>query len=223
MLRHFSFRTYLAGFLSVCLLALGQANEIPNGDFENGKGQWGLFVPPGMEDKVCTWKLSIENPHSGGTCGELRSEVTARYSLYSKHLIPVAAEERYRVVAWIRADANAAAQKSGPGIVIRLVLKNGKKDVKDSPAIFIGINGNASLEAMKRTLKFPGLTAPMPQEWTKIEAVVEIPKIEGGLDSMDFSIFGQFIQGTFYVDDISVEKVEADTPLTPMEDLYSRL
>lgn len=215
--------TIVAGLLTLITFAHGYAaNEILNPGFESGKVDWYLFVPSESQDKACQYNLSSRESHSGKTCAEISSDDFARFGLSYKRRLFVNSGERYRVIAWVKADSSASVKNSTQGFLIRFVLTQGKADAPKSPAIFIGLNGNITIESLIEGTKLRGLAAPLPTEWTKVEAVVEIPVVKEGIDGMQMSLCGQNTRGTIWIDDVSIEKVSENTPLSPVGENFLR-
>lgn len=191
-------------------------NLIKNPSFESGNEAWSLFVPEAEKTKGCSFSVESTGAHSGMFCAVMNSDDFARYSLTSNGAIKIVPGERYRITAWIGADVAAKAADKTPGVVIRFILRKGNVDATDSPAVFVGLNSKVALAYLKKPYDLGNLAAPLPNQWTKVEAVFEIPTVEGGLDTMGLGIFGQNTSGKIYVDDVVLEKVDASTPLAPV-------
>jgi hypothetical protein len=115
--------------------------------------------------------------------------------------------DHYRITAWVRAEIAAQVQPKTPGFVIRLNLLQGQADAA---------GGHLYLElgnVVSRGQAPADSAAGLPQDWTKVEAVVEIPP---GVDSMGPSLFAWWVKGNFFVDDFSVQKVDASVPANPV-------
>jgi len=203
----------LTVFTCVSFNAARAQNIIQNPGFELDKTGWGIFVPEESQAKNCQFVLSSKNTHSGSNGAEISSDDFARYSLTANTSIPVKSGERYRVTAWVKAGPGAEVKEGTPGCVLRLVLRNGNSDTPGGGAIFIGLNGKVTVRPNEN---MDPLNTPVPKDWTKVEAVVEIPVITGGVDNMGLGVFGWYTKGTIYVDDVSVEKVSEATFLSPV-------
>ena len=188
-------------------------NIIQNPGFELDKTGWGLFVPEESQPKNCQFVLSSKNAHSGSNGAEISSDDFARYSLTVNAPIPIKSGERYRVSLWVKAGPGAEVKEGTPGCVLRLVLRNGNSDTTGGGAIFIGMNGKVTVRPNEN---LSPLSTPVPKDWTKVEAVVEIPVFTDGVDNMVMGLFGWYTKGTIYVDDVSVEKVSETTPVSPV-------
>ena len=206
----------IVAFFFAFIREIHAENALLNPGFETDKAEWNLFVAPESVDKNCKFRIAGAHPHSGRNCAEVVSEDFARLGIIPSRSIFVTAGERYRVSAWIRADAGAEIKPGSPGVLIRLTLRHGKEDAAGKPAIFIGLNGNVAILSLKTPVALPGLATELPSDWTKLEAVVEIPAINDGVDSLVLGVFGQYTKGTFYIDDVSLEKVSESTPLSPV-------
>jgi len=179
---------------------------ISNGGFENGVAGWATFVPAESKDKGCVFDAVSDAPHSGKSCARLQSTDFARFGVGSGQWIPVQAGEHYHVAAWVRADPAAVVHAKAPGFVIRLNLRQGSADAAGGH-LFIALGNLVSRDTPVAS------NADLPKEWTKVEAVVEIPP---GVDSVGTSFFSWWVKGTLFVDDFSIEKVDASTPATPL-------
>ena len=179
---------------------------VSNGGFEEGTTGWGIFVPEESQDKACGFDVVSVMPHSGAKSGRLHSDDYARFSIGTA-AIPVHPGERYRVTAWVRPDPAAHVRKGAPGFAIRLNLRAGNADAMGAH-LFIGLGNRVSLGEAPA-----GSTAPLPKDWTKVEAIVEIP---AGVDAILPSLFAWWVKGFIFVDDLSVEKVDASTTVTPL-------
>ena len=203
----------LTVFASVCAGTASAQNLLSNPGFEADKAKWGLFVPGESQAQNCRFAISPKDAHSGAACAEVSSDQFARFSLTSNSPIAIKSGERYRVVAWVKAGPGAEVNEGTSGVVLRLMLRNGNSDAAGSAAIFVGLNGKVTVKP-REDMKAIG--AAIPKEWTKTEAVFEIPAIKEGVDSMGLGVFGWATKGTFFVDDVSVEKVSETTALSPV-------
>ncbi|MCE0499653.1 MAG: heparinase II/III family protein [Methylacidiphilales bacterium] len=178
---------------------------VPNGSFEEGKTGWSLYVPSDSQGKNCRFTISQDSPHTGTSCGLMQADSFARFWL-SWPSIPVQPGERYRVSAWVRGGTDLQFQPRTAGVLIRLSLTQNKENSPGGP-LFLALNGEVT---RKDT---PNTPAPIPTKWTQMEAVVEIP---ADADSMSPFFFCWNAMGSLYVDDVSIEKVDASVPLTPL-------
>ncbi|MGB8356023.1 MAG: carbohydrate binding domain-containing protein [Chthoniobacteraceae bacterium] len=179
---------------------------VSNGEFENGIAGWTVFVPAESKDKGCVFDTVNDAPHSGKSCARLQSTDFARFGVGAGQGIPVQPGEHYRVTAWVRADPAAELHAKAPGFVIRLNLRLGSADAAGGH-LFISQGNLVSRDTPAES------KTDLPKEWTKVEAVVEIPP---GVDTMYPSFFSWWVKGTLFVDDFSIEKVDASTPATPL-------
>ena len=134
--------------------------------------------------------------------------VLPRFGVGAGLPIRVQAGEHYRVEAWVRADAAAELHAKAPGFVIRLNLRQGDADAAGEH-LYIELGNVVSRDTPAES------KAQLPKEWTKVEAVVEIPAGVDELMSLRSSREREW-KGTLFVDDFSVEKVETSTPATPL-------
>jgi len=179
---------------------------IPNGGFEEGITNWGIFVPDEAKDANCRFDVVSTNPHSGANCVRLQSDDYARFSIGSA-LLPVQPGEHYHVSVWVRADPAAHVLLKTPGFAIRLYLRQGNGDAEGGH-LFIGLGNRVS-----RNTPPDAVSKTFPTTWTQISAVVEIPP---GVDAMGPGLFCWRTKGAIYADDFSIEKVDASTALTPI-------
>ena len=205
----FRSRAGLIPGLCLFLLALALAPEaradalVPNGGFEDGLTGWTPFIAGDSQDKNCRAEAVGDAPHSGAACLRLQADDFARFCLGAKP-VPVQAGDRYRVTAWVRADAKAQARSGAPGFAVRLGLYQGKAETPGGHLhVVFGdrVSRNAPADP----------AGPLPTEWTKIEAVFEVP---AGTDTIIPGLFAWYEKGAVYVDDFSLEKADPATPVT---------
>ena len=201
-----------AWMIPACFPGIVRAdNLISNPGFESGTNGWDLFVPGESRDKKCSFLLSGSTVHSGSACAEISSEDFARFGITSQSPIPVNPGGRYRVSAWVKATPGSEVKAKTTGFFFRFELNHGNRNAFGNPLIFIGLNGKVAVSPDgDRT----PLATALPTEWTKMEAVVEIPA--EGVDNMRLVVFGGYTKGSIFIDDISVEKVSGTTTLSPL-------
>jgi hypothetical protein len=204
-----TFLTLLLAYAGIQFSA-GQ-NLIANGGFEGGIKSWNLWVPAESQGANCRFDVVSDSPHSGTNCARLQSDDYGRFAIGTDPF-PAQPGEHYRVTAWVRADPAALARVNTHGVapsagfVIRLHLSQDKVETQGGH-FFIGL-GNVVTRGAPAAL-----TTALPKDWTKVEAVVEIPP---GVDSVNPSLFSWWVTGTIFIDDFSIEKVDASTPITPL-------
>ncbi len=204
------YQQVLAVLLSLLLgyigIQMGSAQElVGNGGFETGITGWSLFVPDESKGKNCRFDVVSDAPHSGTNCVRLQSDDFARFGIGTTGF-PVQPGDHYHISAWIRADAAAQVRPKAPGFIIRLNLRQGTGEAAGGH-LFIGPGNVVSRENPADS------SAGLPKDWTLVEAVVEIPP---GVDSVLPSIFSWWVNGTLFVDDFSIQKVDPSTPVTPL-------
>jgi len=194
-------------------LALGltanAGNVVSNPGFEDGKEKWGLFVPKDGEGMIDGFQISNEAPHSGVSSALMKLTGPGRCAL-NANLIPVQPGERYRLTAWVKFSGNSVLTQGMPGAFIRATLmESAGKDIADPRRhMHIGLSGK-----MARVDNVAKLAvSELPKQWTKIEGVIEIP---AGTTIMGPALFVQGVTGDVSWDDVSVEAVPANTPLSP--------
>jgi hypothetical protein len=208
--------TALAWMISICFPSIVHAdNLISNPGFESDKSGWVPFVPGESKDKMCSFLISGSLAHSGSACAEISSEDFARFGIAYKDTISVRPGERYRVGAWVKATPGSQVKKRTPGFIIRFTLQQGRQAAFGNPMIFIGLNGKV---AVAPDGDLTELATALPTEWTKMEAVVELPA--EGVDNIGMGVFGCYTKGSIFIDDISVEKVSGTTALSPLTSKY---
>ncbi len=183
---------------------------IQNPGFEQGKDSWMLFV--GQEDDALTEKfiISSENTHGGLSCASVISTKTNRVGIESsKGGFAVTPKERYRLTAWVRYGEDSIIRKGCPSAYIRACLRKNLSTDIDSPLLHmhIGLDGKMARTPFLKKV----LVTEVPKEWTKIEGVIEIPE---DTKRVGIGLFSEGVLGTVYWDDVSIEQVADDTPLS---------
>jgi len=203
------YRLFLVLFF-VAGLSLRAQNLALNPSFEEGLDGWTPFIPGESQDKNCNFSFSTDSSHSGVACAQMHSDGFARFGISPKvkYATPPQPGDHYRISVWIRADATAVVEPRNPGVLLRLGLGLHKADSLGGH-LYIGLNG----EVTRRDAPPVLAQVTLPTAWTKIEAVVELPP---DADSMGPILFVQGFKGNLFVDDFSVEKVDASTPTTPI-------
>jgi hypothetical protein len=203
---------FKVAFLSMVLTPVAWADDVSNslgqnGGFEDGSSHWSQFVPDDSKMNTCTFTVINDNPHSGNFCARMESSGPGRFCIGNPS-IPVQPHDRYRITVWCRADAAAIVGPNSPGVSIRLNFKKTADDKGVFPDSFRQINPEGVV-----SIGVPApINAALPTDWTKIEAVVEIPD---GITLVDPDLF-IYVQGVVFFDDFSVEKVPADTHISPV-------
>jgi hypothetical protein len=122
-------------------------------------------------------------------------------------------EERYRVRGWIKFSKDAQLAGDFPVAYIRETLfeRMGVPPPNPLGNIHIGLTGDVARQPSIKKLGVPQL----PPGWQKIEAVIEIPP-DCFLMCLALTVHG--VVGTVCWDDVSVELVPAETPLSKVLD-----
>lgn len=196
--------------LVVLLVALDAVADRPswpvNGDFEQGKLGWTLFSVENESGRI-SFETADDFPHSGRLAACLKSDSMARYGLLTDAL-KVAPGERYRISTWVRAALDAKLATDGAGPVIRLTFQqSGKAAGASDVHYYAGLNQWLG----RRPNSSSG--AEFPRSWSRIEAVVEIPR---DVSYLGLRLYAWKMQGTLYFDQVEVTQVTAETPLTPL-------
>jgi|GEM_PF-1741544 len=181
------------------------ASRLNNGGFENGKTDWYFWIPPEHRNKKCRFDIVNQGARSGQNCAIVQSEAMANCAL--SYRVTANPGERYRASAWVHADETTQLQAGTPGAMLRIT------SWKDSKNQLPG-NFQVSFSGKIADAKHISLIAnqSLPTEWTKIEAVFEVPP---GTTSITVSLFNYFISGKLYWDDAELVPVGPEVPLTP--------
>ena len=182
-----------------------QTTEIYHLGFESESEPVGVFIPEDSKDKKCTFEVVSNNPHSGGFCGRMACDDFARFAIFPKRDVPVSGAGRYRVSVWVRAGEGFEVQDGLPGFFIRLNMPLSPPTI----ALFhILPDGRVSKDFIPR-IQGAGLSTT----WTQVGAVVDVP---ANISTLTTNLFVAGAKGEVFVDDLSIEKVADDTPLSPV-------
>jgi hypothetical protein len=129
----------------------------------------------------------------------------ARFAVYPKVKVPLSGAGRYRISVWVRAGEGFVIQDGLPGFFIRLNIPASSTNVA---LLHILPDGRVSKNFIPHIE-----AASVPTTWTQVGAVVEIP---ANLSTLATDLFVGGGKGEIFVDDLSLEKVPDDTPLTPV-------
>ena len=214
--------TLVAAPLLALLLLTGPAqaqtesNLIPNPGFEDQDNFWGTFIPTESQNKGCEFNISKDSPHSGNACAELKSTDFARFSIDLKDLSgdPIHTGERGRLTFWIRAAKNTQV-KGAPSFIVRILLLDDQgQPLPGDQALFVGLNGQTTIQSPVSGLNLSMFPDPLPTEWTKVESVFEIPPDIKATRLGKPEFFVQYTLGSVFLDDLSLERVGKDVPLS---------
>jgi len=190
--------------LGACLAAQAQ-NLVKNPGFEAGESDWTLFVPPESTADACTFIVEdIKNARSGRSAARLTAFSPMRFGIGMKSSFVVSPHERYRIAAWYRAESGATVNTGTPGFLIRanFIADESKPSLS---TLHLGPGGLSP--GTGREIGVPALA----EKWTRLEAVIAIPE---GVERLGINCFLWLLQGTVMVDDVVVELVAGNTPLT---------
>jgi hypothetical protein len=200
---------------SVLMLGTGGAraadlaeNLVANPSFEAGNTGWGVFVPPESLDQAPRFDVVKTGAREGGFAARLSSTGVTRFAVAPRGLIVVKEGERYRMAAWYRVEPGAVVQAGLPGVVLRANFNGMPGNTTTVSNLLIG-PGSVVSSAIGRDLAVKKLA----EEWTKIEAVIEIPT---GVQRLGLNFFMWGLSGTLWADEFEVERVDAKTPTTPL-------
>jgi hypothetical protein len=188
-----------------CVPLQAQTTEAYHLGFETGDEPAALFIPVDSQDKKCTFDVVSDNPHSGGFCARMNCDDYARFAIYPKRKVTLPGAGRYRISVWVRAGQNFTIQDGLPGFFIRLNLPLSPPSIT---LIHILSDGRVCKDAIPHIQG-----ASLPTTWTQVGAVLEIP---ANITTMPTDLFVAGGKGEVFVDDLRIEKVADDTPLTPV-------
>ncbi|MDF3059302.1 MAG: Heparinase family protein [Rariglobus sp.] len=206
----------LAPLLAVAVVAAPNANRIANPGFELGDASWTSFIPGESQEKDCSFSISKTDPHTGKACAELKSADHARFSIGPRRIDgdPVLSGERCRLTFWVRADAKTDT-RSAPGFLVRMILWNDEgKQLPGDEALYVGLNGQVTLQSMAQRPDFSVYSDPLPVKWTKVEAVFDVPENLGSCKLGRPEFFAHYTRGSVFIDDVSFESVGKEVPLS---------
>jgi len=215
----FGTRWSVSSMVALCLClgkmdAAQAENLAPDAGFESSMDGWEIFIGPEHRESgaVTETEIAEDVMHEGRGAAQMTSDLPIRYALSTspKLLIPVDAGDRYRISGWVKFSDDAKPQAGRANVYIRLALMEGPKQPTQTPLgnIHIGMKGEVARTPDVQKL----IIQDVPNEWQKIEAVVEIPE---GQAYVSIGLFVDRITGTAYWDEIILEKVDKNTPLTP--------
>lgn len=203
--------------LCLCLGKMDAAlaeNLAPDAGFESSMDGWEIFIGPEHRESgaVTETKVVEDVVHEGSGAAQMTTDIPIRYAISTspKVLIPVDAGERYRISGWVKFSDDAKPQPGRATVYIRLALMEGPKQPSQDPLgnIHVGLKGEVARTPDVNKL----ISAEVPKEWHKIDAVVEIPP---GQTYVSIGLFVDRIKGTATWDDIVLEKVDNSAPLSP--------
>lgn len=202
----------IALFLSVVsiLHAEESQNLLLNPGLEEGLKGWSAAVPGESRDDSLA-SISTENPHSGVNSVKLSIPQSIRYNITPSRLDDAYSQQpgdRFRIRAWVRAGSDFVQDPTTPGFYVRITMLNGLKADIPNGLLFFGLDGRAShkLSALDITT--------VPKTWTEITGVFEVP---ADAAAVYLNFFVNNGTGSIFIDDASIEKVPASTPLSPLE------
>ena len=191
-------------------------NLIPNPGFEGGQDPWILYVSGNTPG--CEIATSATTPQAGAACVEMKSGTAASFSISpqvlanSQKVAAINTGDRWKLAFWIRASDDAET-KASPGFFVRFPLL---KDWKKLPSVlFVGLNGACAVRESAGPLDIPQIASDLPDKWKKVEAVFEAPADLGANQLGRPEFYARGLAGSVFLDEISLERVGGDTPLSP--------
>lgn len=193
-------------------LSFLRAAPVAQTGFDRDDPLWEIYVPAESGSTGCAFtigKVGKVSPHRGTSCAILSAQIPARVGVKPQgNPIVVVPGEKYLFRAWVKAGPGWLAAPDSPGVVLQgRVRDTFQKDLR-SGSLLIGFKGVAHNPAK---LSGPVLSTT----WVKLEGVIEMPL--GAADMIPF-VFVWKGSGEALIDDISIEKVSAETQLTPVLD-----
>lgn len=207
--RYLSLVPLLFSFAFLTIIPWSKAAPVAQTGFERGDPPWALYVPAESDAAGCAFSIGKIDTHQGTSYAVLSAKRPTRLGLEPKaNPLIVIPGEKYRLSAWVKAGPGWLAEAGLPGVVLRGTLRDVFQKELAFGHLFVGLKG-----VSRDPAKLSG--PPILPSWTKIEGVVEIPA--GAAEMIPF-VFVWNGAGQLFVDDISIDKVPADTPLTPSLD-----
>ena len=195
------------GILFASASGLRAQNLVTNGDFELGVKGWFPFVPGDVKSNDCAIEASSDNPR-GMQSHRMSCKAFSRFAATTviKDIEPVPGD-RYRLSLWVRAGDDFEVAQGTPGFFVRVTFFSDPK----TWAAADGGNFHLSMGNHTSIGNAPASAEPLPKEWTKIEGVFEIPPKTA---FMNIATFFYKAEGSVFVDDVVLEKVDNSTPLS---------
>ena len=192
-------------------------NVIKNPGFEFGEEGWRLFLPSAsIGTQAVEWEV-IKKPgesRQGQFLAALTGTEPIRWGIFGNTL-GVSEGQKYRISAWVKFNRDAEIQDSGrsPVYLRATMLDDSGQDVYGNAFghFHIGLSGEVAGNAKVDSLKI----AKLPTEWRKIEGVIQILE---GASKLHLVLFTNGVTGTVYWDDVSIEQVPDETPLSRILD-----
>lgn len=190
--------------------SMAAENLVANPGFEQGDKDWRLYMAKESEDKEAKIETDTTVFHSGQSSLRLFSVKDARYSAGPRVSISnVNAGDRFRVSVWVRAGDDFVQNKKTPGFYVRLTQFVDPGEDPIGVHYHFGLGNKVLLSASPAPLG----TNRIPDTWQEVGGVVEVTK---GAARIGLNIFVERGSGTVYIDDVSLVKVSADTPLSSL-------
>jgi hypothetical protein len=185
-------------------------NLLNNPGFESGKSEWQACLPTDNKQAMVEWNVARSNPRNGGACAVLKSGEPVRWGIsYRKSLI-VTPGERYQIAGWVRFTNDDRNIGKEPLAYIRLLLRQPPGvalAANNQGHLHVGLTGDVARSRSVNNLR----TEKLPEEWTQVKAVIEIPP---GIGLVGIQPITDDFVGTAYWDDFSFEPVPPGTPLS---------
>lgn len=195
------------GLLSLAPYCLAE-NLLRNPGFEQERANWKTYIPG---DEPLEWVLDESDPHSGSVAAVMKSTIPERWAVMNMKAVDVIEGHKYRVEAWVRCAPGTKMEPDLPGVYVGVAFFSGDWEelCKQPPYTrsFFGLaDGVVDWEGRKFLQP-----EKLPDKWTKASAVFEAPPSAAYM-SMALTLHGT--EGDVFWDDISVEEVDAATPVT---------
>lgn len=210
----FSPSQLVAAFSLLLLTPAAFANDsLKNPSFESGDVGWSLFLPAEfVGTEAVKWEViqQSEESHEGQSAAVLTGTDPIRWGI-SATTIRVSEGEKYRISAWVRFDQDAQILDKGKvhAYLRATMLDSSGQDVDGNffGHFHIGLSGDVAGNVKVDLLR----VSELPTEWRQIEGLIQIPP---GVSKLNLTIFINGVIGKVYWDDVSIEKVPDETPLS---------
>jgi hypothetical protein len=203
----FSPHSFICLFLiSLLPIPLFAQNLVGNSGFESGDAGWSVFVPTEGVAQSPVFTVVSSGARAGLSAARLSSATLTRFAIVPRSIL-VNPGERYRLAMWYRAEPGAVVKSGMPGVLLRATFTSAPDATAPTANLHIGPGGDVSTSSGREIA-----VLALAEKWTRISAVIEVPP---SATRMNPNVFVWGLGGAVLVDDVVVEPVSADTPVTP--------
>ncbi|MFA6961600.1 MAG: hypothetical protein WC205_12670 [Opitutaceae bacterium] len=204
----FSHRSFACLFLTSLLpLSIFAQNLVENSGFESGDAGWSVFVPAESVAQAPVFTVVSSGARAGRSAARLASATPTRFAIAPRSIL-VNHGERYRLAMWYRAEPGAVVNPGTPGVLLRATFTSAPDATAPAANLHIGPGGDISTNSGREIA-----VSALAEKWTRISAVIEVPP---GATRLNPNVFIWGLGGAVLVDDVVVEPVSANTPVTPL-------